>query len=163
MPKVLSIIPEKCTACRACELACSVRHLEEFNPARSRIKVNIFMEEAIYLPTTCTQCDQAWCARICPTFAIVRDPETMAFTVKDEKCVGCRMCVLACPFGAIVVHPDLGKAEKCDHCLSAGGDPECIKFCVPMALEYRDEDVAVKAKQRATAMKLKESYKEVTV
>jgi anaerobic carbon-monoxide dehydrogenase iron sulfur subunit len=167
MPKTLVIHPERCTACRACELACSMKHYGEFNPSRSRIQVNIFLEEAVYIPTTCTQCDQAWCAKICPTTAITRDPRTMAFVVQDNKCVGCKMCVLACPFGSINLFPEKGKAEKCDHCVSIDGDPECVKFCTPKALEYLDEDNEVRLRQIATAQKLKktyvENYEEVTV
>ena len=163
MAKVLVIHPERCTACRACELACSMKHHGEFNPSRSRIQVNIFLEEAIYVPTACTQCDQAWCAKICPTNAIVRDEKTMAYKVLDDKCVGCKMCVLACPVGSMVLFPEKGKAEKCDHCLSIDGDPECVKFCTPKALEYLDEDNEVRLRQMSTAMKLKETFKEVTV
>jgi len=104
MPKLLVIHPEKCTACRACELACSMKHHNEFNLSRSRIQVNIFLEEAVYIPATCTQCD---------------------------------------------------------HCLSIDGDPECVKFCTPKALEYLDEDTEVRMRQMATALKLRETYAEV--
>ena len=161
MAKVLSVIPEKCTACRACELACSMKHYGEFNPTRSRIKVNIFLEEALYIPTVCTQCTDAWCAKICPTNAIQLNRDRMAYVVVDDKCVGCKMCVLACPFGAMELFPDHGKAEKCDHCLSIDGDPECVKFCVPGALVYTDLEEGVRHKVKATALKLKETYKEV--
>lgn len=140
-----------------------MKHYGEFNPSRSRIQVNIFLEEATYIPTVCVQCDQAWCAKICPTTAILRDQKTLAYYVVDDKCVGCKMCVLACPFGAIQLFPDKGKAEKCDHCLSIDGDPECVKFCVPKALEYVDEDVLARQRQLATAQKLKETYREVAV
>jgi ferredoxin len=73
MAKVLVIHPERYTTCRACELACSMKHHGEFNLSRSRIQVNIFLEDALYTPTACTQCDQAWCAKICPTNATVRE------------------------------------------------------------------------------------------
>jgi len=106
---------------------------------------------------------QAWCAKICPTNAIVRDQATLAYKVLDDKCVGCKMCVLACPFGSVVLFPEKGKAEKCDHCLSIDGDPECVKFCTPQALEYLDEDNETRLRQMATALKLKETYEEVTV
>jgi Fe-S-cluster-containing hydrogenase component 2 len=115
-----------------------MKHHNEFKPSRSRIQVNIFLEEAAHIPTTCTQSDQAWCAKICPTNAIVKDEATLACKVLDDKCVGCKMCVLACPFGSVVLFPEKGKAEKCDHCLSIDGDPECVKFCTPKALEYLD-------------------------
>lgn len=57
MAETLVIHPERCTACRACELACSMKHRGEFNPSRSRIQVNVFLEDALCIPTACTQCD----------------------------------------------------------------------------------------------------------
>ena len=159
MTKTLTILPERCTACRACELACSVKHYGEFNPNRSRIKVTIFTEDAVYIPTACTQCEGAWCAKICPTNAILRDDRYMAYFVDDNRCVGCKMCVLACPFGAIELFPDHGKAEKCDLCLSIDGDPECVKFCTPGALLFTDADLSAKAKTVATALRLKEVFR----
>ena len=94
--------------------------------------------------------------------AIQLNRDRMAYVVVDDKCVGCKMCVLACPFGAMELFPDHGKAEKCDHCLSIDGDPECVKFCVPGALVYTDLEEGVRHKVKATALKLKETYKEVT-
>jgi hypothetical protein len=47
MAKTLVIHPERCTACRACELACSMKHHGEFNPSRSRIQVNVFLDDAL--------------------------------------------------------------------------------------------------------------------
>ncbi len=160
MAKTLVIHPERCTACRACELACSLKHHGTCNPSRSRIQVNLFLDDALYIPAACTQCDQAWCAAICPTRAIVRDAATLAYRVLPERCVGCRMCVLACPFGSMTLFPDRGKAEKCDHCLSMDGAPECVKLCSPGALEYLDEDNEVRLRQLATAGKLRETFAE---
>jgi carbon-monoxide dehydrogenase iron sulfur subunit len=158
--KVLSILPEKCTACRACELACSLKHHGEFNPSRSRIKVTVFLQDSVYVPTACTQCAEAWCAKICPTNAIRLDDSYLAYYVDNARCVGCKMCVLACPFGAMDLFPGYGKAEKCDLCLSIDGDPECVKFCVPGALLFTDHDVGVRAKQVATAVQVKGAIRE---
>lgn len=160
MSKVLVINPDKCTACRACELACSMKHTGEFNPARSRIKDYNFLEEAIYIPMTCTQCDEAWCARICPAGAIKKDESLGAWRVDHARCVGCRMCELACPFGSIIVDSMEKKAAKCDLC---DGQPECVLFCAPGALEYREMEDAVSFKHKAYAEKLKTSHREVKV
>jgi Fe-S-cluster-containing hydrogenase component 2 len=158
MARTLVIHPDRCTACRACELACSLKHHGALIPSRSRIQVAVFLADAHYLPMACTQCEQAWCARICPTAAIVRDAATLAYRVLPDRCVGCRMCVLACPFGSVVMHPGLGTAEKCDHCLALDGEPECVKLCTPKALEYLDEDSEVRLRQIATARKLRETF-----
>ena len=79
MAKTLVIHPERCMACLAFELACSMKHHGEFNPSRSRIQVNVFPEDALFIPTACTQYEQAWCAKIRPTNATIRDPATRIF------------------------------------------------------------------------------------
>ena len=66
MPKMLNILPEKCTGCMQCELACSWVQTGTFQPSRSAIRVNVFDEEASYAPYTCLQCDEAWCMNVCP-------------------------------------------------------------------------------------------------
>ena len=71
----LVIHPEKCTACRMCELACSFEHEGEFNPQRSRIRVEVFQEDAFYLPMACYHCDDYPCGQVCPTPPI-RQPAT---------------------------------------------------------------------------------------
>lgn len=67
------------------------------------------------------------------------------------------MCMLACPFGCIVVS-DKGYAEKCDLC---GGDPECVKFCASGAIRFAEAELGMIAKKKTLAEKLLESYKEV--
>ena len=57
MVKMLNIIPQKCTGCMQCELACSWVQTGTFQPSRSLIRVNVFDEEASYAPYTCLQCD----------------------------------------------------------------------------------------------------------
>ncbi|MCP4432355.1 MAG: 4Fe-4S dicluster domain-containing protein, partial [Gammaproteobacteria bacterium] len=98
MLKSLSIDPGKCTGCLQCEIACSFEHTGIFNPSRSYIKVFTFHYEGIFAPYTCTQCDEAWCQRACPVEAISVDMSTGAKIVSDDKCVGCKVCTIACPF-----------------------------------------------------------------
>ena len=137
MQKSLNIIPEKCTGCLQCEMACSFDNEGLFNPARSRIKVFNFHEQARFVPYTCTQCADAWCAKACPVDAIVINQQTGAKEVREDACVGCRVCTIACPFGTINFNTDTGKVIKCDLC---GGDPECAKACPTQAIVYVDAD-----------------------
>ncbi len=51
--------------------------------------------------------------------------------VSKKKCTGCKMCLTACPFGAMAFVEDV--AIKCDHC---GGQPSCVEFCQAKALTY---------------------------
>lgn len=158
MEKLLLVNPEKCTACRRCELVCSARHTGEFNPSRSRVSAAIFLEDNFYMPLVCQHCDEPVCMEICPAGAITKNPDTGAVVIEEAKCVGCRMCMMACPFGAISYSPEERKMVKCDLC---GGEPECALFCPWGAIEYIEADRAAIAKKREIAAKLKNSLKEV--
>jgi Fe-S-cluster-containing hydrogenase component 2 len=111
-----------------CELACSSFKEGEFIPDRSRIRVIENRLEGWSRPAVCLQCEQPMCAAACPEGAIVRtqtpDGDSVV-RVEQEKCVGCRSCMVACPFGAIAVFPKL-MAVKCDLC---DGSPKCVEFC----------------------------------
>lgn len=133
--KALNIIPQKCTGCMQCELACSWVQTGTFRPSRSLIRVNIFDELASYAPYTCFQCDEAWCMTACPTNAIGISDRTGAKVVLDSVCVGCGLCAITCPFGTMFYNPDTHKAYKCDLC---AGDPACAKACPTGAIEYSE-------------------------
>jgi len=148
----IDIHPEKCTACRICELACSLHHHGEINPAKSRIKVNIFHEDFFFYPNVCSQCEDAWCVNICPNAALSKDRITGVVSVDEARCVGCRMCIQACPFGAMGFDSEKGISENCDLC---GGDPECVKSCFYGALEFKRLETAVADRGRNFAQKLK--------
>ncbi len=66
--------PQKCVACHLCEGACSFFHEGAFQPAKTRIFVHDFVDEAVYLPVTCFHCKDAPCLSNCPTYAITRKP-----------------------------------------------------------------------------------------
>ena len=135
MLKALVIDPGKCTGCKQCELACSYVKEGEFNPAKSRIRVFDFHQEARFVPYTCTQCAEAWCLHACPVDAISVDRATGAKIVSAEVCVGCKVCTIACPFGTVNYNADTGKVIKCDLC---AGDPACAKACPTEAITYID-------------------------
>ena len=133
MTKVLKIIPQKCTGCMQCELACSWVQTGTFAPSKSVIRVNVFDEEASYAPYTCLQCDEAWCMNACPVNAIGMDKSGQAKVVIDQLCVGCHLCTIACPFGTVFTLPETDKAAKCNLC---GGEPACATACPTEAIEY---------------------------
>ncbi len=148
MLKALSILPDKCTGCMQCELACSYEHEGVFNPARSRIRVFHFHDEARYVPYTCTQCAEAWCQTACPVEAIQVNPATGAKEVLDNLCVGCKVCTIACPFGTVNYNQATGKVIKCDLC---GGDPACARYCPTGAITYVDADLTAYERMRTWA------------
>lgn len=158
MPKVLVVDPGKCTACRRCELACSFKHTGEFNPAAARLTVATFLDEDYYLPVVCQHCDVPACQEVCPAGAISRDDKTGAVVINYERCIGCRMCVMACPFGGADYSISEKKVVKCDLC---GGEPECVQNCVWGALEYKEPEGAAWSKRMDIARKVQASTREV--
>ncbi len=132
--KVLTITPSRCTACRTCELACSFSHAGKSGPGIPRIRAYLFCEGAGKNQVlTCFQCDEAACVQVCPVEALRRREDTDAIEVDRQRCIGCGLCSIACPFGHIVHERSSGIAVKCDLC---GGEPACAAFCPTRAISY---------------------------
>lgn len=155
MGKILILSPEKCTSCRTCELACSFRHEHEFNPTRSRVSVLAYEKAGISVPIMCLQCDNAACVKVCPVGAITRNEETGAMVVNQTRCIRCKMCIHACPFGSTGYDTVNGSIIKCDLC---GGDPECAKNCASGAIVFREGNTANLTKKKIIANKFKEIF-----
>jgi anaerobic carbon-monoxide dehydrogenase iron sulfur subunit len=143
--KVLVIDHEKCTGCRQCEMVCSVFHTGSSNPSRSRIKVMKWENIGFYLPMSCQNCEKPFCTEVCPTKACHRDADHQRVVIDKDKCIGCKTCIIACPFG----HPFFDIHErvtvKCDYC---DGTPQCVVFCSVKAVDYVDADRIQMAKKK---------------
>lgn len=100
---------------------------------------------------TCLQCETALCLEVCPTEGLIRDPLTNAVVVDESACVGCRMCVAACPFGNIHFENKRQVAAKCNLC---HGDPECVRNCMAGALHYCDINELASIKRKHMDKKL---------
>ena len=152
----------KCTGCRLCETACSIRAGSEANPQKARIRIVKLEGEAdvVPIPVKCVQCENPPCLAICPVGAISTNQETGARQIDRDKCIGCSACVYICPFGAIVLDRSAGSTFVCDLC---DGDPLCVRFCAFDALQYvRADEVSIKLK-RVRADKLLEFFKSSSV
>jgi len=160
MDKVLIVDPEKCTGCKVCEFVCSLEHEDEINPMKSRIQVISWEDQGIDLPIVCQQCEDAPCEAVCPVKAISREQSTGALVIDEDLCIGCRMCVNACPFGAPTVRPDDRKVVKCDLC---GGDPQCVQFCAAKAVQFMSASKGVLQKKRKAAARFEELIKTMAV
>jgi anaerobic carbon-monoxide dehydrogenase iron sulfur subunit len=160
MSKVLVIDYHKCTGCRLCELVCSVVNEGVSNPARSRIRVMKWEAEGLYVPMSCQQCMDAPCVNACPVKALKRDDTLNRIVVDYDLCIGCRMCVSVCPFGAMNFDVIDRKVFKCELC---GGDPQCARFCEVKAIEYREPDDMVLYKKRDAARRFSAAGKEAAV
>jgi len=160
MGKVLSVNPLRCTGCRICELVCSMKHCGEYNPMKSRIRVYLFPKDACAVPLTCFQCEDAWCERICPTGAITTTEDKAGIKkveIDKDRCTGCKMCLLACPFGNIGFS-EAGYAVKCDLC---DGDPECVKFCYSKALQFEEPEAERMYKGKTISEKILSLYRDL--
>jgi Fe-S-cluster-containing dehydrogenase component len=87
---------------------------------------------------------------VCPVKAISRDQELNRVLVDYDTCIGCRMCVAICPFGAMAYNAKTSKVMKCDFC---DGDPQCVRFCETKAIRYADASEQNIQKQVAVADK----------
>lgn len=157
MKNVLAIDHEKCTGCRACELVCAVYHEGVSNPSLSRINVIKWEAEGLYVPVSCQQCEDAPCKMTCPVKAIYRHADLDCLVIDYEKCIGCRSCVTACPFGAMNFNAYEKKVFKCDYC---DGDPQCVRFCEVKAVSYVTANRLSTNKKRKAAEKISAAQKE---
>jgi carbon-monoxide dehydrogenase iron sulfur subunit len=140
-----------CSRCRMCELICAFHHHGVGNPRRARIQV-IPLGKGEDIPVTCLNCEDPPCLKICPSGAMHRpEPEGMVM-VKQDLCIGCAMCVNACPVGAVILDPIDGLAVKCDLCQ---GDPQCVLYCPAKVLKLADAGQLARHRMKGFAQFLK--------
>jgi Fe-S-cluster-containing hydrogenase component 2 len=72
-----------------------------------------------------------------------------------KRCIRCRMCVQACPFGNAVYDGLSNSIFKCDTC---AGAPECVTFCPNKALEFAEDTLSTRSRKKAFAAKFKEAF-----
>lgn len=145
--KIITMDTSKCVGCRNCELACAFANSKETCERKaSMIRVNHYIDEHAVIPMTCLHCAEPWCMAVCPAGAIVRDPVTNAVVIQQERCAGCKMCSLACPYGNIHFDAKLQVSRKCDLC---GGKPRCVGHCIAAALNYEEiEEYSARVRKR---------------
>ncbi|QUN06706.1 4Fe-4S dicluster domain-containing protein [Shewanella yunxiaonensis] len=91
--------PQLCIGCNTCMAACSEAHRQQGLQTEPRLVVMRSTEESA--PQMCHQCEDAPCAAVCPVNAIRREDE--AIVLNESLCIGCKLCAIACPFGAITL------------------------------------------------------------
>ena len=154
--KIILIDPDKCTGCHRCEIACSIKHFGVCSPSYSRIKIHEFLDVNTFIPVTCQACEDAICINVCPMNARVRQASGTVVT-DEERCVGCRGCIYACPFGASMVNPETGKTMSCDRCVDDESGPWCVRACkMHKAITFVKANDAAGARGREWARRLKD-------
>ena len=122
-----------CVNCKACIIACKVKHMSSVYPvslaiaeAKGRNLINIYQcgpeirGDRVYqsfVSIACMHCEDAPCIRVCPVTAIYKDGQTSITLVDREKCIGCKVCLWVCPYGAPSFDED-GKLVLCDLCIA---------------------------------------------
>lgn len=164
----------KCSGCRACELACFKEHNGNNHvgntvgtvsvPVNNRLFVTKLTDE-LSAPIQCKHCEDAPCLNACSKDAITKIDYQVV--IDTSKCIGCKDCMLACPFGAIelyevyddcreVIQNGSGEclvaAHKCDLCMDNPSGPACVRVCPNEALRVVDADDEKKQKNISAAM-----------
>lgn len=179
--------PNKCIGCKVCEVACSVAHADKEAITVGMVdtplitRLYLVQTAAVTMPIQCRHCEDAPCAQVCPVGAISQTKDNIMIVEKD--CIGCKTCLMACPFGAIDFVPlyengevicqsglqvetkdglfekQMVVASKCDLCVGYDSGPACVMTCPEKALEMIVPKQQKKKRNVDAAMNLLESVK----
>ncbi len=166
MQKTMLVDTSKCTACRACQVACkqwnqlpaeqteftnSLENPANFSPV-TWTKI-VFGEEKndngrVFWPFSkqgCMHCTDAACIKVCPANAISRTDLGTVY-IDESRCIGCNYCAANCTYNVIGFDRVANVARKCTFCydrITNGEIPACVKTCPTGALQYGDRNEMV--------------------
>ena len=136
----------KCIGCHACTVACKSEFDVPIGVNRTHVK---YIEKGEFPNSTrefsvhrCNHCADAPCVEICPTTAL----HTRADGIVDfdnDRCIGCKSCMQACPYDALYIDPNTHTAAKCNYCahrIDGGYEPACVIICPVEAIISGDLD-----------------------
>ena len=167
----IQVIPDKCRACRRCEVACIAAHhgmtFKEAMKHRDVLvsRVQVVKAEGFRTTVRCHQCNPAPCCQICPTGALQQE-EDGRISMRVQLCIACKLCIAACPYGTISLDtigmPDLSGedaetmaqrsrrevAVRCDMCHAWREEngkkiTACMEACPVRALSMVEPDGTV--------------------
>jgi Fe-S-cluster-containing dehydrogenase component/formate-dependent nitrite reductase membrane component NrfD len=136
----------KCIGCHACTVACKSEHQVPLGVDRTWVK---YIEKGtfpnnrrLFTVMRCNHCERAPCVTICPVTALHRRSDGVV-DFNNERCIGCKACLQACPYDALYIDPDTHTAAKCNFCthrLEVGLQPSCVAVCPEQAIIAGDLD-----------------------
>jgi len=139
---------KKCLGCGSCEIACAIEHsrFKELDKAISESPLPVKRRKAqcvgnshayslqdIAISIACQHCENAACVTGCMSGAMYKEKKTGLTQHDRDKCVGCWMCIMTCPFGAITRERQEKQVSKCDLCPDRD-KPACVEACPTKAL-----------------------------
>lgn len=149
---------DRCTGCHACTVACKMANGVPIGKYWTRtVRVGPFPTaggsgnwpdiDMYFVPLGCQHCAEAPCAQVCPTGATTKDDDGVV-SIDAEACIGCQLCIGACPYNVRYLNEDTNVVEKCTMCkehIEAGEYdlPRCVSQCCGMARWYGDLDEGI--------------------
>ena len=130
----------KCIGCHACTVACKSEHEVPVGVNRTYVKQvekGTFPDsKRLFSVMRCNHCTNAPCVTICPTEALfIREDGIVDFD--NDRCIGCKSCMQACPYDALYIDPETKTAAKCNYCahrVDVGLEPACVIVCPEHAI-----------------------------
>lgn len=158
---------DRCLGCRTCETSCKQENDVPIGPQWIKLieveRVENGRIKTLVVPALCAHCGDPYCASVCPTSAIQKDNQTGIVTVNQEKCIGCRMCLVVCPYGAPQFGKDghMQKCVLCKDCVATGDKPACARGCPAEAMYFGTiEEISKKLREKGVTRMWKYMGKE---
>jgi tetrathionate reductase subunit B len=114
---------DRCIDCKKCIIACINTNKVPDYGWRTRIlkrdapsSVDLKWE---FIPILCNQCNNPPCVRTCPTRATYKDKTNGIVQMNNKKCIGCKSCMMACPYDARYYNEEKKAIDKCDFCFAS--------------------------------------------
>ncbi len=136
-----------CIDCERCIEACARTNNVPSYGYRTAILERV-VPEAVgqkreFIPVLCMQCNNPPCVRACPTKASYKDRNNGIIMIESKKCIGCKVCIVACPYNARYFNEEKHAIDKCNFCfdtrLSKGEElTACASACPTGARTFGD-------------------------
>ena len=135
-----------CIGCHACTVACKTEHEVPVGQFRTWVKYvdsgSLPRHQRDFGVMRCNHCTDAPCVTICPTQALFKREDGIV-DFDNDRCIGCKSCMQACPYDAIYIDEDTHTAAKCNFCahrVDEGLEPACVVVCPTHSIWVGDLD-----------------------